>query len=402
MPLPVLKTVVGLGLEPAGSYGTPATASAWIPVSGAPKPSDKQAMDEDKAWRGSMGMDYGFQPGIYNTEYGYDSYVFPDTVGWALAGVLGDVTYSGGTNTGTSTTATGPMAAGVTNSFTVASGSGIAAGTVLAIDTGTNQELATCATATTGTSVVLTAPVQLTHTSGVTIQPVTGPFTASMALYNGTTGQPPSYTVTDWYSANGRQYPGCVFSGASFKFAGSGLISYSASLVGLPSVSLNGTKPQASYTSVRPLSGWLGVVQIGGTTVKTVLDLSVDLKRKAAPINPITGQQAPTSIFAADLSVSGKTTLVMNDDSALLDYLNNTQPPIDINYQVGAGSSATQFRLHLNQAAYTATEIDRSKDFVQTSVTFTAVLNSTDAGLSGGYSPLKATLLNNVAPRTYA
>lgn len=324
MALPVLQTLVGIAKET--TYGTAVPATAFLPVSSAPKTDDKLKLDEDKAWRGSMGVDYGFQPGIYDTSLSLSSYVFPDTVGWALAGVLGDVTTTG----------------------------------------------------------------------------ATAPFTHTFSLYNGTNGQPKSYTLTDWYVANGRQYPGAVFNACSFKISGDGLISYDMGVDALPSVSLANTKPTSSFTTVTPLSGWQGQVQIGGVASTAVLSFECDIKRKTTAIHSISGQQGAQSVFAADLSVSGKMDVVMTDDSQLLNYLNNSQPSLDVNYAIGAGASAQQFKLHMSKAAYTAATVDRSKEFVQLSISYTAVFNSTDIGTSGGFSPIKATLQNNVAAGTYA
>lgn len=398
MALPVLQSLVGIAKE--STYGTPATATAFIPVDSAPKTTDKLKMDEDKAWRGAMGVDYGFQPGIYDTQMSLSSYVFPDTVGWALAGVLGDVVTSGGTNAGSSTTTTGATTVGATV-IPVTSATGITTGTVLSVDTGANNELCTVASVA-SLNVTVTSALKIAHTSGAAVQPVVAPFTHGMSLYNGTNGQPKSYTVTDWYVANGRQYPGAVFNDCSFKISGDGLISYTMGIDALPSVSLGGTKPTSSFTTVTPLSGWQGAVQIGGVSSTAVLSFECNMKRKVSPIHTIAGQQGAQSVFAADLNVSGKLDVVMTDDSQLLNYLNNSQPALDVNYSIGSGANAQQFKLHMSKAAYTAATVDRSKEFVQLSITYTAVFNTTDIGASGGFSPVKATIQNAVTPGTYA
>lgn len=400
MPYPTLQTVVGLGLE--STPNTTVAATNWIPVASAPKPSDKLKMDADKAWRGSAGVDYGLIAGVYNTEYSFDSYVFPDTVGFPLAGVLGDVAYTGGTNSGTPTTTTGALVAGTSNVVPVTSATGIVTGTVIAIDTAANLELATVLSVA-ANNVTLTQPVQLAHNSGVAVQPVTAPFTSTFSLYNGGNFQPPTYTITDWYAANGRQYGGTAFTGVSFKLNGDGLLSYSATAMAFPSASLAGAKPAASYTQVKPLTGWQGVAQIAGTSNATVLSCDVDLKRKVTAIHPIAGQQKPSNLWAADLAATGKLSLLVNDtsDTALNYYLNNTQPSLDLNWSIGSGATATQVKFHMTNAGFTVADIDRSKDYVVIDTTFTALFNATDVGLSGGYSPIKVTVQNAVAPRTY-
>jgi hypothetical protein len=102
------------------------------------------------------------------------------------------------------------------------------------------------------------------------------------------------------------------------------------------------------------------------------------------------------------VSASGKLTLVMEDDTQYLNYLNNSKPSLDINFSQGAGAAAVQVKLHMTKAAYTAAEISRGKDYIELSVDFDALANTTDAGASGGYSPIKVTLQNAVAASTYA
>jgi hypothetical protein len=400
MPYPTLQTVVGLGLE--AQAGTAASATGWIPVASAPKPSDKLKYDQDKGWRGSAGTDYDFIPGVWNTEYSLDTYVFPDTIGYILAGVLGDVAYSGGTNAGSSTTTTAALTAGTSTVVAVTSATGITAGTVLAIDTAATQELATVLSVASN-NVTLTKAVQLNHASGVTVQPVTAPFTSTFSLYNGGNFQPPTYTITDWYAANGRQYPGAVFSGVDFKMSGDGLLSASATATAMPSASLAGAKPVASYTQVKPLTGWQGVAKIGGSATGTVLSCDLSVKRKVAPIWVVNGVQTPANIWAADLQVTGKLSLLVNDttDTALNYYLNNTQPSLDLNWAVGSGATAVGVDWNMNNAAFTVADIDRSKEQVLVDASFTAKFNTTNAGASGGYSPISVVVKNAVSPRTY-
>jgi hypothetical protein len=56
----------------------------------------------------------------------------------------------------------------------------------------------------------------------------------------------------------------------------------------------------------------------------------------------------------------------------------------------------------MSKIKYTLAEIDRSKDYVTVSVTWEGLANSTDVGVSSGYSPLKVTLQNAVTSGVYA
>jgi hypothetical protein len=129
-----------------------------------------------------------------------------------------------------------------------------------------------------------------------------------------------------------------------------------------------------------------------------LLDATLDIKRKVDVVNTISGTPAPEYIWAADVSVTGKMTVIMETDAQLLAYLNNSQPSLTLNYAPVAG---TQLQFHINNCGYTATTIERGKDFIEAGISYTALFNSADVGASGAYSPIKVTLQNAVAPGLY-
>jgi hypothetical protein len=102
------------------------------------------------------------------------------------------------------------------------------------------------------------------------------------------------------------------------------------------------------------------------------------------------------------LEVTGKITFVMDSDAELLNFLNNSQPALVFNWAYGAGASAVQIQATLTKGAYTTGVIERGEDFVQVSVDINAQSNTTDAGSSGGFSPIKWVLQNAKASGTYA
>ncbi|PJN00793.1 hypothetical protein CG740_23085 [Streptomyces sp. CB01201] len=320
MPQPTFRSFLGIAKESV--FGTPVAATAFIPVKSM-KPKDKQDFLEDAGQRGSMVDSYNKIAGTLMSEYDFDGDVFPDTIGFPLAGVLGDVT-------------------------------------------------------TTGAS---------------------APYTHAMAVLNTGTGQPPSYTLSDYYAITTRQYAGAKISEVGLKFSGDGLLTYSAKAVALGSATASAPTP--SYTAVTPLAGWVGAVTIGGSSNLTLIDGECTIKRSVDAINTVDSTQAPYALWSGPVSVSGKLTLVMEDDTQLLNYLNNSQPALDINYAQGAGASAVQVKLHMTKCAFTAADIERSKDYIALSVDYEAVANTTDVGGSGGYSPIKVTLQNALATGTY-
>jgi hypothetical protein len=208
MPQPTFRSFLGIAKETV--FGTPVAANAFIPVK-TMTPKDNRVLLDDQGMRGSMVDTYDKIAGPNFAEYGFDGDVFPDTIGWAVAGVLGDVT-------------------------------------------------------TTGAS---------------------APFTHATSTLNTGTGQPPSYTLSDYYTVTTRQFPGLKFSELGFKFSGDGMLTYSAKATSLASVST--TAPTSSYTAVAPLAGWVGAVTIGGSAVTFVVDGECTIKRSISVVHTADG-----------------------------------------------------------------------------------------------------------------
>lgn len=320
-PFPTYLSFLGIAKET--TLGTAAAATSFIPVHSL-KPVDNQKYLTDKGWRGVYADEFGEIAGTYHTTFDFDGDVFPDTIGFPLAGLLGDV-------------------------------------------------------AVTGTA---------------------APYTTTMGLLNSGSGQPPTYTLTDYDSIDARQFPGFTFEDIALKFNADGLLTYSAKGIALPAIN-NLAKPTSSFSALPPIAGWTGVVSIGGTVVNTLLDGEVSIKRKLTVIDAVDNSNGPRNIFAGPVNVDGKMTIVTTDNSALNAYLTNSQPSLDVNYQQGTGTSAVQIKLHMSKCAYTAATLERGKDYLTTQVTFKAIANTTDVGASGGLSPIKATLQNAIATGTY-
>jgi hypothetical protein len=119
------------------------------------------------------------------------------------------------------------------------------------------------------------------------------------------------------------------------------------------------------------------------------------------PIYGLSNTQNPFNIFLGALEVKGQLKFVMENDTELTRFLSNTQPAITLDWSNGTGSTATQLACTITKGAYHAAVIDRSKDYVEVTVDLTGIANTTDAGSTGGYAPIKWTLKNAVASGTY-
>ena len=229
------------------------------------------------------------------------------------------------------------------------------------------------------------------------------PYTHTISLKNAATtaanAQPGAFTLTDFYAANVRQFPGCQIHDVSLKWAAEGLLDYDAKATGWASATAS--TPTPSFSTVVPTPTWQALVTIGGSSVSYTTEGEISMTRPVTPIYGVSNVQSPYQVFLGPLETKGKFTFVMEDDTELTRFVTNTQPAIVINWSQGAGAAATQIQYTLTKGAYTAAVVDRSKDHVSIMVDFDGLGNTTDAGASAGYSSVKWVLQNAKASGTY-
>jgi hypothetical protein len=230
------------------------------------------------------------------------------------------------------------------------------------------------------------------------------PYTHTVSLLNasatGADSQPISYTLTDFYAANVRSYAGIQIHDFSLKFNADGMLEYDAKGTGWASATVS--TPTPAFSTVLPTPVWRGTVSIGGSAVSYAIEGNIDIKRNVTPIYGISGTQNPYQIFVGGLEVTGKLNFVMENDTELTRFLTNTQPALVLNWAYGAGASAVQLQATITKGAYVAAAIERGNDFVTVSVDINGQANTTDAGSSGGFAPIKWVLQNAKASGTYA
>lgn len=229
------------------------------------------------------------------------------------------------------------------------------------------------------------------------------PYTHTISLKNasstGADAQPTAFTLTDFYAANVRAYPGIQIHDFNMKFTADGLLDYDAKGTGW--LSSTASTPTPSFSTVLPTPVWLATVSIGGSTVSNSVDGEINMVRPVTPIFGLANTRNPYQVFLGALETTGKFKFVMENDDELTNFLTNVQPAITLNWSQGAGASATQIAFTVTKGAYTAAVIDRSKDFVEIDVDVRAIANTTDAGSTGGYSNIKWTLQNAKPSGTY-
>lgn len=318
-----------LGIAKEVTKGTPVAPTDFIPVASSKmKPADVigELTASDLA-QGSLVKDYAYVQGRSNSTYDFGGPVYPDTIGYTIAGVLGSV-------------------------------------------------------ATTGSSAPYTHVISLKNASST-----------------GADAQPTAFTLTDFYAANVRAYPGIQFHDFNMKFTTDGLLDYDAKGTGF--LSDTASTPSPTFSSVLPTPTWLATVSVGGTTVANAVDGEINMVRPVSTIWGLADTRDPYAVFLGALETTGKLKFVMENDTQLTNFLTNVQPAITVTWAQGTGSSATSISFTVTKGAYTAAVIDRSKDYVEIDVDIRAIANTTDAGSTAGYSNIKWTLQNAKPSGTY-
>ena len=408
---PVAAQALFMGKELVAA--TPPTISAFVTVPIADlSPDPKLQMIRDDAFRGSISKGpYDLQGGAFWTEAAVkESPLFGDTIGHVLLNIFGDYTATGTASTPTFTAPSGVTAGA--GPITITSGSAAVGGTYIQIGTGTNAEIVTVGTGSTTTSIVISAatPIRFNHTGSTTITTVVAPFTHVFSLLNpasstgNVTGQPPSHSIGHRNQVAGSAgyyadlYPYGCFSSLKLTGAATGYLSWEGSFTSWPQ-----TSPASAFTpaptGVHAIPSWKGTSTIGGTPISNVSTWGMTFTRDLEPIVTIDGQQAPSGIARGGLSGTFDLSVMPAvDQSILLDYINDTQPSLLWTTSNGlSGASLVSFSVAAQLGGFGSSKLTAGKTVYGYDSSGDLILNTTDAGNSGGYSPAQITLINSVA-----
>ena len=178
------------------------------------------------------------------------------------------------------------------------------------------------------------------------------------------------------------------------------MLEYDTKTTGFPSSEV--ADPTPAFSTLLPTPVWQGTVSIGGSAVSNAMNGNIDMKRNVTPVYGIAQTQSPYQVFLGPIEITGKITFMMENDTQLTNFLTNTQPAVVLNWAYGTGAAAVQIQATITKGAYTAAVIERGDDFVTIAVELNGQGNTTDAGSTGGYAPIKWVLKNAKASGTYA
>lgn len=256
-----------------------------------------------------------------------------------------------------------------------------------------------------------TLPHELLNIMGAvaTTGPASSIYTHVASLLNSSTGQPPTHTVTHWQgltaTTRARTYAGLAWTELTLKGnPESSLIERSAKGVGYWSAAYPTSEPTpVNLPLLPPLAAWRVELGLGGTLpaskVAVIREWEITVSRKVSVQHTSQNSQAPYIIQRGPIRATGKFFFSKPSTEQALDYLrNNTQPQFQLIVSNGAaGASAQTMTIDINAAAFDMAEINTGDEAIGYDASFRAVGNTTNAGASGGYAPIKFTVTNAVA-----
>lgn len=398
---PTTKNYLGIARETV--VGTPVLPVVTIPLDkGTYEPEDLIKYLPDEAIRGSMALMYAEIEGVEDASFNYGGPVFGDVYGYFLDNTFGDLSTSGQPAIGGVSNTSAASSAGNVN-VTVASSAGFAIGQNVQIDAGTSAEVVKVSNVA-GSTVTFTGyPLRFNHANNATIQTVTGSYTHRFNILNSGTGQPPTHTATDYTAltttVGARSYPSlCV---AQLDFTGSAEALFMAKVTGNSWISQPAAStPTVSTNFTVPVPAWRTNLTIGSSAIYDIGQWAVNIKRQLQVYWTNQGFQNPYIIARGTLDATATLNFsVAYDETALLQFLNNTQPSIVINVDNGqSGTSRINYTFVIAQGAFVKSKIVRSGVLVGYDDDVQTVANSSNAGGSGGLGPITVIVTNNYAP----
>ena len=340
---------------------------------------------------------------------------FADGIGYPLLGVCGDYWQSVQAGVvGTSNSLAGTVAIGATQ-IVVSSGTGFAIGKVISVGAvgSTAEEVRSVTNISAGLApgtLTLNAALYQGHATAGTVISYAS-YTAighNFSLLNTGVGaggsvasQPPTYTYVDFSGVpagtGARQYSfGCI-SEVTITGSAEGLVEWDAKMVALAS-QITATAPVTALSSVVPQPSWVSTVAIGGAGTNNNASWKLTLTRKITPKFTNQGTQDPYAIpkgyFDGMLAFDWDPA---SDEIEFINYTSNTQNTCQIVAANGlAGTAAASMTISANQLGYTDAALEDGKEVFGFTETAKLIANTTNAGPSGGYSPVQIQLLNQV------
>src|SRR5487761_1132396 len=327
------------------------------------EPDEKPTFLDDKSLVGSMTDAGNVIAGTAISDFGFSGPVFMDQMPHLLYNIMGDYTATGAAGTG-STTLGAAVAAGATTA-TVAAITGFSSGQAVQIGT-VHPEIVVLSAAPSGTTITFTGtPARFAHANADPVTGVVAPFVHVFSLYNGTNGQPVTHNL-DFYSGipattGARRYSYYCMSGLDFSLNPEQLFTQTTKGTSMLS-NVAAATPVQQLTSVLAQPGWRTKVGIGGPVstnqITDVMTPDITIARAIKPYFTADGSQSPFAIVRDSLNITGKFSRFAQDESPMLNMLNNTQQQLQLIISNGlTGAALLQAQFDMQVAQYDSTKL---------------------------------------------
>ena len=403
---PVFESSLLVGREL--TIDTPPTAFTGIPC-GPLQTTQKVTWLEDMNLRGSNVKVYDLEEGPVWAEITIpESPLYGDTIGHILFSCLGDYTTTG-TAAAPNSTLNGGVAAGATT-ITVTSGTGFLANQWVQVDIGNLAEIVQVLSVASNVLTLNAAtPTRFSHLTGVAITNTTANYTHVFSNLNpasstgNTSAQPPTYTwlhrnfIATSANHNADQYGYTRVTDLNLTAKKDGWFSWDAKATAYLRNFPTADYPP-SFTLVKANPSWKSVISFAGTQNYTVNELKIGLQRELDIVTTADGSQNPYVIAAGPLSATFDAQFdAQSDESQLNNMLNNTQPTLSYSITNGLASPNTvSVAIAAQLAGYKDAPLSAVKSLWGFKTAGSLVANTTNAGNSGGYSPLQVTVVNAI------
>ena len=397
---------LGIARETAPGMATLPTAAVPVSTDGY-EPEDTPAFLFDTGLRSSMGQVAGAVQTTLGSVSAFGGPFYPDSGGWWLDNLLGDLSTIAGVSAGNpGALLSSPVNIGDTSLTVGGSLGSVQVGSVVQISDGAASEVVTATAGSTGTTVNFTGtPCRFPHTIAASATLVSAPlyYAHTFSALNNGTGQPPTHTLTDTTGLTAgtlaRAYPAAAVTQIDFAGdPGKGWITAKASVTAWLSQPSAATAAYPPTAYVAPFGGWQATVLAGGT-VAYAGPWAASLKRQTVIYRSAGNPQNPYVIARGPLTATGAFGYPdPSDETPLTQMLSAGLIPVRISASNGlSGAGALSLTLSFASVQFAKAKPDREMIALGYGTAWQAVDSSSNAGGSGGISPVQVTLTNGVA-----
>jgi hypothetical protein len=237
------------------------------------------------------------------------------------------------------------------------------------------------------------------------------PYTNAFSLLNSLTGQPSNHTFEEFYGPG--THSARLFTGLCFNEVVIGwdvqkkLLYWSGKAACYMSTAASAT-PTDAQSTVLPIPSWRMLLGIGGPASGGTQDITcksgkITLTREVEPEWTGMNSQLPYIIQRGALRAKFDDWLMVTKDEGTYNLMSaNTRPQVQLVFDNGLAAAAHgALQLDAQVASFRSVQTDNGGKAVMWKSSGKFEANTTNAGTSGGQSPLKATLTNAIATGTY-